>query len=466
MDSITKGMFFEGLVTSLMLFLLLYYGFTLDLFTSFKVGIVCLFCGMVLSLWSAKYGSRRKGGKRRLLIFSLLCVLGLSTKLVWLFINWPVDPYDRSDLDSRYRYLSSAVLSNAFGPESLPAFIGKRFQIEWSIGTMSMMGYAFANRAFRFPEYEQEAREVVSTLIERMLKPDIREFERLYWGWDALDALKEPGSERDRGSIGYLGHLNFLLGTFRMLGGDNRYSELHLGISDALARRVQASHSLFVETFPGEIYVPDNLVVLASLGLFDMAGSTEKYRDLLNRWLERCKMEMTDQRSKVLVPWVQAANGQPVSGFRGSYAAWNLFYLPFIDRQYAREQWGRLKELARMSPVPGFYALREFYPGEHGMADIDSGPVLFGMSTSGTGFAMASASLFEDRETLLGLLRTAEFAGFTVHGATGSRYLLAPLVGDAIVLAGRTAIEWDRRFLNGTVVGPADGSLSPELVAK
>jgi hypothetical protein len=284
-----------------------------------------------------------------------------------------------------------------------------------------------------------------------MLKPDIREFERLYWGWDALAAIETPGSKHDRGSIGYLGHLNFLLGAFRMVGGDNRYSDLHLKVSNALARRLEASRSLFVETFPGEIYVPDNLVVLASLALFDRAERSELYRDLLGRWLERCRGEMMDGRSQLLVPWVNVASGKPVAGFRGSYAAWNLFYMPFIDKEFARVQWGRLKEIARTSPVPGFYAVREFYQGEHGKADIDSGPVLFGMSTSGTGFAMAPASFFDDRETLLGLLRTAEFAGFTISGSTGSRYLLAPLVGDAIVLAGRTAVEWDHRFLESNV---------------
>lgn len=447
MGNITKGMLFEMLSASILLFLLLYYGFTLDLMTSFKVGIFGLFCGVILALCSRRFASRRKGRRGKSLLYTLIFLMLVTAKLVWLFLNWPLDPYDRSDLDRRYKYLSSMVVEGSFGPDSLPTFVGKRFQIEWSIATMSMVGFAFVNRAFRFPEYEKETQEVVAKLIQRMLKPDIREFERLHWGWDALKALEQPGSQRDRGSIGYLGHLNFLLGAFRMLGGDNRYSDLHLKISDALARRLLSSHSLFVETFPGEIYVPDNLVVLASLALFDKAERSEKYQELLKRWLDRCREEMTDKRSKLLVPWVQAANGQPVGGFRGSYAAWNLFYLPFIDKEFARGEWARLKQLGRINPVPGFYALREFYPGEHGRADIDSGPVLFGMSTSGTGFAMAPASLFEDRETLLGLLRTAEFAGFTIHGSTGSRYLLAPLVGDAIVLAGRTATEWDDRFL-------------------
>lgn len=447
MSTIRRGVLFEVLITSVVLLLLLYYGFTLDLLTTLKVGGLGLFCALFLCLFSRRVTSKRKAKRGKLLVYGLLLGLLFLTKMIWLGLNWPSDPYDRHELDQRYQFLSSTILSGSFGPDSLPTFVGKRFQIEWSIVTMSMMGSAFGNRAFRFPEHAVVSQKIIATLIERMLKPDIREFERLYWGWDALEAIELAGNERDRGSIGYLGHLNFLLGTFRMVGGDLRYADLHLKVSNALARRLKASPSLFVETFPGEIYVPDNLVVLASLALFDKVERSELYRDLRDRWLHRCREEMTDERSRLLVPWVDVTSGKPIAGFRGSYAAWNLFYMPFIDREFAKFQWERLREIARTSPVPGFYALREFYQGEHGKADIDSGPVLFGMSTSGTGFAMAPASFFDDRETLLGLLRTAEFAGFTISGSAGSRYLLAPLVGDAIVLAGRTATEWDDRFL-------------------
>ena len=49
---------------------------------------------------------------------------------------------------------------------------------------------------------------------------------------------------------------------------------------------------------------------------------------------------------------------------------------------------------------------------------------------------------------LLGaLLDTAEIAGFTFQWNGERRYLLAPLVGDAIVLAMKTACVWDRRYV-------------------
>ncbi len=69
------------------------------------------------------------------------------------------------------------------------------------------------------------------------------------------------------------------------------------------------------------------------------------------------------------------------------------------------------------------------------------------LSTSGTGFAVAGARLFEDSEMLGGLLYTAEAVGSSWDANGTRRYLLAPIVGDAIMLAIKTAMPWDSRCL-------------------
>lgn len=69
------------------------------------------------------------------------------------------------------------------------------------------------------------------------------------------------------------------------------------------------------------------------------------------------------------------------------------------------------------------------------------------LGTSGKGFAVAGARLTKDPRLLTRLLRTGEFFGFTIHGFTGRRYLMAPLVGDAILLAMKTAMPWNPRWI-------------------
>jgi hypothetical protein len=78
---------------------------------------------------------------------------------------------------------------------------------------------------------------------------------------------------------------------------------------------------------------------------------------------------------------------------------------------------------------------------------VDSGPVIFGLSTSATGFAFAGARLNKDIAFLNALSFTSEVAGFSFQYKNRRRYLLSPLVGDAIMLGMKTATRWDDRFI-------------------
>jgi hypothetical protein len=121
--------------------------------------------------------------------------------------------------------------------------------------------------------------------------------------------------------------------------------------------------------------------------------------------------------------------------------------LPFVDAAFAREQYHRMKKFLWKNVGFGVAGIREFPAGVRGESDIDSGPVLFDLSTSGTGFAMAGALRQNDTVSLQALLRTSELAGFSFQWNGRRRYLTAPLVGDAIMLAMKSASAWDERFL-------------------
>ena len=72
---------------------------------------------------------------------------------------------------------------------------------------------------------------------------------------------------------------------------------------------------------------------------------------------------------------------------------------------------------------------------------IDSGPLPLGLSPEGTGFAIASARRLGDAWTLQRLLDTAELESFSSELAGRRRYLFAPLVGDAILLAAHAPLR-------------------------
>jgi hypothetical protein len=100
-----------------------------------------------------------------------------------------------------------------------------------------------------------------------------------------------------------------------------------------------------------------------------------------------------------------------------------------------------LRERFLDRPLPGLWGVREWPRGVSRAGDIDSGPLPLGLSPAATGFAIASARRLNDAWTLQRLLDTAELAGFSLELGGRRRYLLAPLVGDAILLAARAPLQ-------------------------
>ena len=266
-----------------------------------------------------------------------------------------------------------------------------------------------------------------------MLQPDIRVYEKRYWGEDALETL-----EGTNGHIGYLGHLNLLLSLYGVLGGDDRYESLHVRISNALSRRIQDGKHPFLETFPSQIFIPDNSVVIASLSLHNRTLKSPLVEAAIQRWLIYTKESLRDPETGIVVPWVDN-EGHPRGRPRGSYAAWNVLYLLQVDSEFASEQARRIQREFLVDLPFGACGLREYLPGFSGPGDIDSGPVIFGLSTSGTGFGLAIAKVLDDPKMTACLLFTAELVGSTISIEQQRRYLFSPIIGDAILLAMRTA---------------------------
>lgn len=311
---------------------------------------------------------------------------------------------------------------------------GPPFDGEWQLVEHSFTIAAATNLAFRHPEQLDARRREVARWLEALLRPDTRAFDTARWREDALGAL-----EATHGHVGFLGHLSWALGASCLLG--NPLPTLSLPVADALARRFDASPQALLETYPGETYVPDNLVAIAGLALLQRCRGDTRHGATLSRFLAVLRAERLDPETGVLV----FAPGQRG---RGSGAAWMAYFLTFIDAPFALEQFAAL-ERAFAAPLPlGASALREWPRGVEREGDVDSGPLLFGLSPSGTGFALAGPAFTNDEAALNARLTTAELAGTSI-GAEHRRYLLAPLVGDAITLATRTAAPWTRRFVAG-----------------
>ena len=81
---------------------------------------------------------------------------------------------------------------------------------------------------------------------------------------------------------------------------------------------------------------------------------------------------------------------------------------------------------------------------------MDAGPIVLGLSASGTAFAIGSATFINDWGTRSKLLHTAEIAGQTIKGNGKRHYRLGELVivGEATILAMRTNFNEKSIFQN------------------
>jgi hypothetical protein len=346
----------------------------------------------------------------------VLVAVGPVRLVVALLTNEPVD---------RLAYLGARLEAHD-GPGVAP---GPPFDGEWWLVEHSFAIAAATNLAFRHPAQAPARRADVARWLELMLTPEVRAFDTAKWNEDALLALGGP-----RGHIGVLGHVGWALGAACLLG--NPPHPLVGPMADALHARFAAAPDSLVETYPGERYVPDTLVALAGLALLRRCQGAPADLEV-GRFLERLQRDHLDAETGLFV----FAPGQPA---RGSGAAWTAYFLSFVDEARSRDQFDRLFRTFGQSLPAGALAVREWPAGVSSGGDVDSGPLVFGLSPSATGFAMAGPALAGDVDRARALGWTAEVVGVTL----GDRYVMAPLVGDAIVLATSTATRWTDEFVS------------------
>ena len=363
---------------------------------------------------------------------SVILMLALA-KVVWVQSAFRTDERT-AELQRRAYLIEHVVTSPSRLVKSMPSGIGSQFQGEWALYSVSMLTKALANISRSCPDTKENTQRHIDHMIEMVLSSTMREYDRVRWDEDPLESL-----EGDSSHVSYLSHLAWMIGNYKSIGGGEQYDSLYHAVCGAMNRRIQRSPSLNLPTYPDEcIYVPDMLVAIVALHQYAQFYNG-KYDATVTKWMRRAKSEWIDKETGLLVSFLQPKSGEPMKEIKGSYSALNCYYLTLIDPEFAAEQYERLKATFwQRSPIAG---IRE-YRGQSNICglDIDSGPILFRLSPSGTAFAVGCATYYNDVPVRNNLLHTAELAGSTRTWNGKSHYLLADIapVGEAIMLAMRT----------------------------
>ncbi len=383
-----------------------------------------------------KPAARPKRNRKRYLIAR---ALGLCAFLVgvWTFPHiWCMREADRwyggdAELQGRLargveRWLGEELKTDQFRTPT------EQFSGEWLYGTYMMAAMGFGQSALEHPEWREKHAGLMAKCLDLLLSERVRKFDTDSWkGHDALGNL-----ERSQGHAAYLGYLNLALSLHRRLDPKSRHADINDRITAALVRRVKASPTLLLETYPAETYPVDNAAVIGSIGLHGEVTGRD-YGELLTAWEKKCRGQFVDAENGLLYQAVDDRTGEAVDHARGSGTTLAVYFLSFSHPKLSADLYAAVQKQL-VGRFLGFGAVREYPHGSSG-GDIDSGPIVMGYGVSPTGFCLAGARIHGDEENFARLYASAHLAGAPVDREDRRAYVTGGPLGDAILFAMLTA---------------------------
>lgn len=308
-----------------------------------------------------------------------------------------------------------------------------RFDSEWIFGTYQMAALGFGQVALEHAEARATMRPRMERAIDRMLARDTRAFDTEAWGSDAVDGL---GGEE--GHAAFLGYSNLVLSLHRTIYRDSKYSSLNDRMTGALERRFEHSPTSLIATYPREVFPVDNAAGIASIALHARATG-QAVPAIVPRWSIEVRERYVHRPSGLLIQIVEP-DGTPLDAPRGSGTALAAYFLSFSDPALSKDLHDAVdRELAH--DVVGFRLVSE-YPESvpKGRGDIDSGPLVFGLSVSATGFSLGGCRIHGDAACYESTLASVNLFGApTKRSDVGRTYVSGGPLGDAILFAMQTA---------------------------
>jgi hypothetical protein len=310
---------------------------------------------------------------------------------------------------------------------------GDRFAGEWALVTHQMTALGLAQLCLAHPELRARFAPVVTAAAAKSFRPEMRDFGTRAWrGEDAISSLAG-----DHGHA-YLAYAALALGMARLVDPafPTELAKQHDALIAAYERRLLASPTGLIETYPGEAYPTDVAAVVGAIAVHARATHTS-HDAVLHHWADHVRTTQLDAASGLVIQRMNATTGAALDSPRASGTGLAAYFAGFADRDIAKLlAAGVLRQQARRF---GFGGIREYAQGVDGTGDIDSGPVILGISVSATGFALASARTFGDEESFRELYRTVDLFGLPMVDGDRRRFATGGPIGNALLLALLTA---------------------------
>lgn len=211
----------------------------------------------------------------------------------------------------------------------------------------------------------------------------------------------------------------------------SRYEQATAEIAAAFA----ASGTPFLQAYPGQAWPVDSVVAVATLRQHDEL-LRPRYAATVERWLDQAGQHL-DQG---LLPHQVDAQGNGIDGPRATSQSVINHFLAKVDQDFGREQYKRFRDRFVTHPLGLGPAVREYPRGTDGAGDVDSGPLVLGVSLSATVVTLGAARVQHDHELAAALHHEGELVGVPLNGLKTKRYAFGVLpVADAFLIWSQTA---------------------------
>ncbi|MFR9752478.1 hypothetical protein ACL02S_15785 [Nocardia sp. 004] len=298
----------------------------------------------------------------------------------------------------------------------------------WGLLTHQMTALGLAQVCLEHPEWRERYAPIVTRAAAKSLLPEMRTVFTTAWhGEDGSAHLDSPHGHA------YLAYPALALGMARLV--DPAFpADLairHDALIASYERRLLDSPTGLLDTYPGEAYPTDVAAVAAAIAVHGRATGVD-HTAVLSHWAQQVRAKQIDRDTGLILQRMDV-DGHALDAPRASGTGLAAYFAGFADRALAEELATGLFRQQRS--FLGFSAIREYGDGYHGAGDLDSGPLILGISVAATGFALAPARSLGHHDMFTRLYRTADLTGLPLWSGTRLRFATGGTVGNALLLA-------------------------------
>ena len=358
-----------------------------------------------------------------LLTLTTVLVTGAVT-LVSVRSHTP-SPLERTDAE----VVADTLPRLAFVREALDEGAGPDMQALFPEGyffTHALYGLTWLAVAQRDPGLRDEALAEARWTLERLYSPE---------GTAPFPTLAVPSH-----GVFHAGWSTWLRGQIVAVAGGPEEAPEEMAALDAAAEELASAFEAslargvpYLAAYPGQAWPVDSVVAMAALRLRDHLAGEDRYAPLFRVWMTQVRARL-DPATGLIPHRVDPVTGQMLQGARATSQTLLLRFLFELDPEWAAADYTVFRQLfaSDVAMLPG---VREFPRGDDSPGDVDSGPLVFGLSASASTVAIADAVLAGDTATAAALTGFAEATGTAVEWGGKRRYLggLLP-VGDAFLM--------------------------------